>query len=112
MGKISVTRLPRNCPGWSAEEFFGGGADHDGARVAREEQQTVFEAGHHGVHVFAHGAENFVHAAQLLADLRDFAADLAEFVARSAEACHFGSGRVELAGGDAVQLRGNASEGR
>ena len=84
LGKISVTRLPKKLPRRRAQKFLRRGADHHGARVAREQKQAVFQAGHHGVHVFAHGAENFMHAAQLLADLRDLPADLAQFVAASA----------------------------
>src|ERR1700675_1622275 len=93
-----------------AEEFFRGGADHDGASLASEEDQTVFHARHHRVHIFAQGAENLVHAAKLLADLGDLAAYLAKFVAASGESRGFRGRRVELAGGNAIQLRGDVAK--
>src|SRR5580704_15672575 len=96
----------------SSQEFLRGWADHDRARIARKKQQSIFQASHHGVHVFTHGAEDFVHAAELLANLRNLAADLAEFVAASRESPDLRHGRVVLPGGYAVQLRGDPRQGR
>ena len=64
----------------SAEKFFGCRTNHDGASVAGEEKEAIFQAGHDGIHIFAKRTEDFVNAAQLLTDLSDFPANLAKFI--------------------------------
>ncbi len=66
--------------GRRAREFFGRGTHHHRAGVLGEQQQSVFEARHHGIHVFTQGTENFMNAAQLLPDLLNFLAHLAKFI--------------------------------
>src|SRR5713101_8939354 len=83
--------------GGSAQEFFRGRADHYRSRVPREQQQSVFEPGHDGIHVFAHGAEYFVHPAQLLSDFGNLAANQPQFIAASSEAFPFRRWHVVLA---------------
>src|SRR5271165_4280254 len=99
----------------SAQEFFGGRADHHRAGIASEQQQAVFETGHDGVHVFSQRTEDFMDATKLLTDLRDFFSYLPEFVGAADQLLGSGSGRVVFTGGDAFELGedvSNRSESR
>src|SRR5712691_5633135 len=93
--------------GGSPQEFLRSRADHYGSRVPREQQQSVFEPGHDGVHVFPHGAEDFMHPPQLLSDLGNLPAHQAQFIAASSDAFQLWRWHVVLSRGDAVQLRGD-----
>src|SRR5882757_1349842 len=100
--------------GGRAEKFFGRRADHYGAGIAGEQEQAIFEPGHHGIHVLAQSAEDFVDAAKLLPDLRNFSAHLAEFVAAAgkSESLRLRYRRIVLAGGNTIELRGDIAERR
>src|SRR5271157_6094978 len=85
-----------------AEKFFDGRTDEHRVAARVEKQQAVFEAAHDLIEIFAQSAENLAHVAQLFSDANDFRADSAEFVAA------FDRLEIEFAGGDAIQLRGDA----
>src|SRR5882757_287795 len=97
-----------------AEKLFGRGADHYGAGIAGEEEQAIFQPGHHGIHVLSQSAEDFVDAAKLLPDLRNFAPHLAEFVtaAGKSKSARLRYRRIVLAGGNAIELLGDIAERR
>src|SRR6266481_9074957 len=82
--------------GGSAQEFLRSRADHYGPRIPREQQQSVFEPGHDGIHVFPHGAEDFMHPAQLLSDFGDLTAYQPQFIAASSEVSPFRRWHVVL----------------
>src|SRR5713101_5021888 len=96
------------------EKFLSRGADHYGAGIAGEQEQAVFQPGHHGIHVLSQGAEDFVDAAKLLPNLRNFSADLAEFVtaAGKSESLRLRYRRIVLAGGNTIELRGDIAQRR
>src|SRR5579885_1445462 len=95
-----------------AEKFFRGGTHHHGARVSREQQQPVFQSGHHRVQVVPQGAENFVHPAEVFPNLRDLLADQPEFVTFACKSRRGFHGRVVIPRGDAVELRRNIAQRR
>src|SRR6267154_3862953 len=97
-----------------AEKFLGGRANHYGTSIAGEQEQAIFQPGHHGIHVLAQSAEDFVDAAKLLPDLRNFAPHLAEFVAAAgkSKSARLRYGRIVLAGGNTIELRGNVAQRR
>src|SRR5712671_5014065 len=97
-----------------AEKFLGGRTDHHGSSIAGEQEQAVFEPGHHGIHVLAQGAEDFVDAAKLLSYLRDFPPYLSEFVtaAGKSKSARLRYGRIVLAGGNTIELLGDVAQRR
>src|SRR5579863_873309 len=92
--------------GADIEEFFSRGTDQHSAAFDIEQQQSIFEAGHDLIHVFAQGAEDFPDVAQLLPDATNFVGYLDQFAGLD---CGF---RIEFSGGDAIQLCGDAREWR
>src|SRR5580692_12675504 len=94
-----------------AQKLFRRGADHHCAGILREKQQAVFEAGHHGIHVFAQGTEDFVNAAELLPYLQNFLAHLAEFVRAAARFLRRSCRSIVYADRNALELRQDVADG-
>src|ERR1700733_3712367 len=73
-------RAAQDLVGRLPQKFLDCGANHDGAAVASEQEEAVFETAEHLVKIFAKGAKDGPDSAQLLADFADLGAHLSVLV--------------------------------